>query len=151
MCSIQSPSHSPHHQYWSIFFLSFNSLPNSSYSQYRQSLSGRIEFLHRLSFGVQSLHFVNCTLYPIHSYFGLYPNIKNQQAAIHLPIDLHCKAIAASFFIPYCRLIWGHCYILCFSAQLCNISWRVTTIWKSSSICIWCFIMIKLLCKLCYM
>ena len=30
------------------------------------------------------------------------------KAAISLPFNLHCKSIAALFFIPYCRPIWGH-------------------------------------------
>ena len=31
------------------------------------------------------------------------------KAAISLTFDLHCKAIAALIFIPYCRPIGGHC------------------------------------------
>ena len=34
---------------------------------------------------------------------------KEQGSYISLPFNLHCKAIAAIFFIPYCRLTWGHC------------------------------------------
>ena len=49
---------------------------------------------------------------------GLYPHIRltygiKSKAAINLPFNLHCKSIAALFFIiPYCHPIWGHCWLL---------------------------------------
>ena len=35
----------------------------------------------------------------------------NYKAAISLTFDLHCKAIAALFFIPYRPIIWRHCRV----------------------------------------
>ena len=49
--------------------------------------------------------------------------IKNK-AAIILTFDLHCKAIAAFFFILYCRLISGHC-------QTCKMRSTNSMIWLS--------------------
>ena len=46
---------------------------------------------------------------------GLYPQIRlygiKSKAAISFPFNIHCKAIAALFFIPYCRFISGYCPI----------------------------------------
>ena len=49
--------------------------------------------------------------FPRHKKYGLSPQIRwpygmKSRAPISLPLNLHCKPIAASFFIPYCHPIW---------------------------------------------
>ena len=52
-----------------------------------------------------------------YTYFSVFPSnkttIRNKnKAAIDLAFDLHCKAMTALLFFPYCCLIWGHCLLL---------------------------------------
>ena len=57
----------------------------------------------------------------------------NSKAAISLSFILHCKAIAALFFIPYSRPIWGDCQTV-MSSQWCFLaSGRdcIVTTWSS--------------------
>ena len=45
----------------------------------------------------------------------LHSTIRYGKAAINLPFNLRCKAVAALFFIPYCRPIWGYWPIMMIS------------------------------------
>ena len=56
-----------------------------------------------------TLHFFQPCLYLC---LWLSPQIRLLQAGqlFSLTIDLHCKVIAALFFTPFCRLVWGRCH-----------------------------------------